>query len=66
MAYRKLFSKLFKIMGLRTTMAFMSVFFLLLSGCGHAEKEKTEQKPTYSIETAREPPGLFLPPNPSG
>lgn len=40
--------------GLWTALAFMSVLFLISYGCGHAEKEKTEQKPSYSIETAKE------------
>ncbi len=40
--------------GLWTGLAFMSVFFLLLNGCGHSEKQKTVQKPSYSVETAKE------------
>ncbi len=54
MENRKFYCNKTRKRGWKAGISLLSVFFLFLSGCGHREKNKTAEKPSYSIETAKE------------
>ncbi len=51
---KKSYNNLWKRKKLWTTIGLFPLLFIFLLGCGRGTKEKSSQKPSYSIETAKE------------